>query len=176
MDRHHYNNINSYAVDPRKLGLWYLNSCDKRTFNVACSVFVILMMAQIITMRLMIGSSFGIFCMLLVYLSEALILLSVRYWWIWNCNYNDQFFIVNMKVKFSAILMLLSIIMVWVTILIVQAGFEVDHSEVFAAMFSWPILIIATLVNTINGIRLLKLYFTWLKLFRVQGKPIFSTK
>jgi hypothetical protein len=129
------------------------------------------MMAHILSMRLLIGSTFGIFSMLLVYLSEALVLLSVRYWWIWSCNFNDQFFIVNIKIKFSTIVQILSLVVVCLAIIIVKFGFEIDNTEYFNMVYAWPMLGIAGMINTVNVARLIKLYIAWYKVFKHDGKP-----
>lgn len=108
--------------------------------------------------------------MLFMYVTEVMVLLSIRYWWIWNCNTTDNMFIVNLKVKFSTVVHFLCIVMMATTISVIKLAYKLKDESIFDLGYELPMFFIVLMMNTINFIRVSRLYFTWYKEYQKKGK------
>jgi hypothetical protein len=96
-----------------------------------------------------------------IYSTILLLVLGMRTWWIWWCNPADSFNWVSVKIRLSSSLLLFSAALSLLTLLLIKSS---EKSSLFVdIVFTVPLPMIAILLNIINGLRLLRLWYTWYK-------------
>ena len=139
---------------PNPFTMWFLTSHQKLLFNRLAVFWQFLLLLTYICWENM-----SVF--MLIYLS--VMLLSFRIWWIWWWEPTDNIFWISIRIRISSILLLFTGILSWLNIIFLKTA-ETKPSLIFDICLTYSFPLLSLLVNIINGIRLLKLWYVWYKL------------
>ena len=154
--------INHYEeIDTRQLELWFLSNYQKRMANCITSFLVSWCLFSVILFFFIIDKKQFEFVTLWVsYSTIIMMILSIRFWWIWWWNPTDDVFWIGAKIRISSMLHLISLSLAALSTVLIKIS-NLKDSLFLDIAFIIPSVTTTGIMNILNVLKLLRLWFVW---------------
>ena len=150
-------------VDTRQLELCFLSNYQTRLANCLTSFLVSWWIFSTILFFFIIDKKqFDFTILWLSYCTLIMMILSIRFWWIWWWSATDSMFWIGAKIRISSALHGLTLAFGVISTIMIKVS-NIKDSLFIDIAFIIPCLTTAVIMNIINIIRLLRLWYVWHK-------------